>query len=85
MTIETKTCYQLILQTPTPCFKQAGNTPCSANNCLVAEKIDQMILNGRPIPKDLLLLFLHSRCRISSLSDPKYNQEYWQRINSNNR
>jgi len=72
---EKKTCWQVeYLPEQTPCFKMAGNYPCSPNECLVekaAEKIPFMY-------QDLILRLCHSVCRISAVSEN--NQEFIERM-----
>jgi len=71
---EKKTCWQSYLSETTPCFKMAGNTPCSAENCLVEDAAK----NIPCIYQDLIKQLCHSTCRISCVSEE--NQEFFQRM-----
>lgn len=58
----------------TPCFKRAGSLPCTSPGCPVKETIEEKGITNA----DTIRLLLHSRCRISSLSQD--NGEYIKRM-----
>ena len=79
---ERKFCWQRdYLRNPTPCFKQAGNRPCEAVDCLIDERVQELQVKGVFVNHDLIQLFAHSCCRLSSLSRDKH--EFRERLVSN--
>jgi len=79
---ERKFCWQRdYLRNPTPCFKQAGNRPCEAVDCLIDKRVQELQVKGALVNHDLIQIFAHSRCRLSSLSRDKH--EFRKRLASN--
>jgi len=74
-----KICYQNIVGIgPTPCYIRAGNHPCETPGCPVGDRVLKIYESGRKPSDYLILLLLHSICRLSSLSGD--NQEFFKRI-----
>ncbi len=78
-----KECWQLEnLLEPTPCFKQAGNTPCDTPGCSVIDRIKELREKGVKIDAWWLNILPHSACRLSSVCPN--NQEFLQRTSQSN-
>ena len=73
MNMQEKECRQLKVDMPTPCFRRKGRRSCSGDDCLVESRVEEL---GYDSP-GMVELLLHSRCRISSLSQD--NAEYLER------
>ncbi len=79
---ERKFCWQRdYLLNPTPCFKQAGNRPCEATDCLISERMQELQAGGILVDHSFIQLLAHSRCRLSSLPNNKH--EFQKRLASN--
>lgn len=83
MSVENKFCWQLdVLSKPTSCFKKAGNLPCSNPDCLVINRMLELMGDGFKVDKWWEVFLIHTRCRMSSLSDDNF--EYKERLKGNN-
>lgn len=73
-----KECIQLTLPKPTPCFKIAGGTPCITPGCPVKDMMGELKREQLKVDELWIGLLVHSRCRISSLSQD--NGEFRERL-----
>jgi len=68
-------CWQRdFLETPTNCYIKVGNYPCETEGCPVDNAIDELEIGGYRVTTEVIELYCHSRCRLSSLSTD--NSEY---------
>lgn len=72
-----KECWQLAQGTFTPCFLRKGSLPCSAPDCLVETRVEELEGRGIKIDEWWKNMLPHSTCRISSVSLD--NEEYLER------
>ncbi|OGG07801.1 hypothetical protein A3D05_01095 [Candidatus Gottesmanbacteria bacterium RIFCSPHIGHO2_02_FULL_40_24] len=79
MALNEKVCYQNIREIgPTSCYIKAGSSPCVTEGCPVEDEVINVLESGHTPSDSLIQIYLHTRCRLSSLSTD--NKEFFKRI-----